>query len=225
MAREIRITIDDDEVFERMKGRKRELDLSWEEVLHRGLRRKEPAESRGPRDDHATYRPPPPDPITAPGAFAEDLKRQIQGQVRDSLYASLEASAWGDDHHRDSLGRDVETLESAEDAILVFDFLDDAIEPGHQVPLRVTLEATAEGLVVEVVTVRSGKGVAAMNAFEPVVRSRIVTGLATGQTATLEFDAGAEQYRVTPTLAWSRDGDGRPTVVDVSIEEVHFDAA
>lgn len=39
MGREVRITIDDDEVFERMKHRKRELDLSWEEVLHRGLRR------------------------------------------------------------------------------------------------------------------------------------------------------------------------------------------
>lgn len=38
MGREVRITIDDDEVFERMKHRKRELDLSWEEVLHRGLR-------------------------------------------------------------------------------------------------------------------------------------------------------------------------------------------
>ena len=38
MAREIRVTIDDDEVFERMRARKRELDLSWEEVLHRGLR-------------------------------------------------------------------------------------------------------------------------------------------------------------------------------------------
>lgn len=39
MSREVRITIDDDEVFERMKHRKHELDLSWEEVLHRGLRR------------------------------------------------------------------------------------------------------------------------------------------------------------------------------------------
>jgi len=38
MAREVRISIDDDEVFERMKARKRDLDLSWEEVLHRGLR-------------------------------------------------------------------------------------------------------------------------------------------------------------------------------------------
>ncbi|MFB6095367.1 MAG: hypothetical protein ABEJ71_02805 [Halodesulfurarchaeum sp.] len=38
MAREIRISIDDEEVFERMKARKRELDLSWEEVLYRGLR-------------------------------------------------------------------------------------------------------------------------------------------------------------------------------------------
>lgn len=38
MARAIRIPIDDDEVFERMKARKQALDLTWEEVLHRGLR-------------------------------------------------------------------------------------------------------------------------------------------------------------------------------------------
>ena len=37
MSREIRITIEDDEVFERMRYRKDELDLSWEEVLRRGL--------------------------------------------------------------------------------------------------------------------------------------------------------------------------------------------
>jgi|GEM_PF-982189 len=57
MAREVRITIDDDEVFERMKARKGALDLSWEEVLHRGLRevpgerpddRGAPGESRSP---------------------------------------------------------------------------------------------------------------------------------------------------------------------------------
>jgi len=45
MAREVRITVDDDEVFERMKARKQELDLSWEDVLHRGLR-EVPAERR-----------------------------------------------------------------------------------------------------------------------------------------------------------------------------------
>ncbi|WP_255168654.1 hypothetical protein [Natrononativus amylolyticus] len=221
MAREIRITVDDDEVFERMKARKRELDLSWEEVLHRGLRRDEEGVGSG-RDERRGYERAPPDPISAPGAFAEDLKRQIQGQVRDSLHASLE-STWEEPYRDDPLGRDVETLESAEDAVLVFGFLEDG-GASAQVPLRVTLEAGAEGLTAEVVAVRQGKGVAAMNTFEPATRRRIVEGLATGEVATLEFDAGAEIYPVVPTLAWSRDDGGRPTVVDVTIDEVRFDA-
>ena len=53
MAREVRITIDDDEVFERMKARKGALDLSWEEVLHRGLREipgEHPGESGTPSE-------------------------------------------------------------------------------------------------------------------------------------------------------------------------------
>ncbi|MFC5972183.1 hypothetical protein ACFPYI_12655 [Halomarina salina] len=38
MSRQIRISIEDDEVFERLKRRKDALDLSWEDVLRRGLR-------------------------------------------------------------------------------------------------------------------------------------------------------------------------------------------
>ena len=234
MGREIRITIDDDEVFERMKARKRELDLSWKEVLHRGLRRHDPVEPsehrRGvepPEHRHGfetephgqPYRDPPPDPIRNPRGFADDLKRQIQGQVRESLHASLEPNDWGG-----SLETDVDTLESAEDAVLVFDFLgEDAHERAYQVPLRVTLEASASGLEVTVVTVREGKTVTDMNAFDPAIRRRIIERLATGDVATLRLGEGAEGYSVEPILSWSRN-NGVPTVTTVRIEEVHFDA-
>ncbi len=67
MAREIRVTVDDDEVFERMRARKRELDLSWEEVLHRGL-------------------------TDTPGAdrdFDERVEQHVQNRIRESLANAL----------------------------------------------------------------------------------------------------------------------------------------
>ncbi|WP_254863513.1 hypothetical protein [Halovivax gelatinilyticus] len=222
MAREIRITIDDDEVFERMKARKQRLDLSWEDVLHRGLRR-EPEPDSPPHAEephHGGRRRRGSDPISSPGSFAEDLKHQIQNQVRESLSASVDAS-WSD--HDDWLDTDVSTLERAEDAVLSFDFLgDDAAESAYQVPLRVTLEASADGLQADVVAVRQGRTVSSMNAFDASVRRRIVEGLATGEDASLVFDGGAEVYRVRPRLSWSRS-DGRPTVIDVAVDEVRFD--
>lgn len=223
IGREIRITVDDDEIFERMKTRKRELDLSWEEVLHRGLRRETSVHRRG---SHRA-----PDPVDAPGAFADDLKRQIKGQVRASLQDSLAATSFESDPASpeplgpgdSSLEDEVGTLESAEDAILRFDYLgDDATEAANQVPLRVRLNASADGLAVEVVAVRRGKNVGHLNAFDRGVRKRIVRGLATGETATLELEAGVEEYAVSPTLSWSRE-DGRPVVADVDIGEVRFD--
>lgn len=227
MGREIRISIDDDEVFERMKARKRELDLSWEEVLHRGLRRSEHADHGGhPRghDGHAghPYQAPLRDPIGDPRGFAEDLKRQIQGQVRASLHSSLDPFSW-DEPGTDPLDSDVTTLESAEDAVLRFEFLGDAAhDRRNQVPLRVTLEASADGLAVDVVAVRQGKTVTDMNAFEPATRRRIVERMAAGERATLSLADGEEWYPITPVLDWSR-ADGTPTVADVTIEEVHVD--
>jgi len=244
MGREIRVTIDDDEVFERMKARKQELDLSWEEVLHRGLRREQPEgddrarrheqqarrhaqiaqehqkrrdrRSRGPGDPSAV------DPLSDPGQFADTLKEQIRGQVLESLQASLDpnhASGGGDD----PLESEMNSLEDSEDAVLVFDFLAEAAaESANQVPLRVTLEASTDGLAVDVVAVRQGKTVGEMNAFDPAVRRQVIERLAAGETATLRIEAGAEQYSVAPLVSWSRT-DGTPTVTEVSIEEVRFD--
>lgn len=219
MPREIRITIDDDEVFERMKARKQVLDLSWEDVLHRGLRGTDADEPGGPgRHQWGRTARARPDPVTDPAGFAENLKRQIQGQVRESFQDSLAPGP-------DPLGADVATLESAEDAVLVFDFLGEmADDRAFQVPLRVTLEAGGDGLAVDVVSIREGKTVTDMNAFDPAVRKQIIEGLAGGDFATLSLDGGAESYRVTPTLSWSRT-DGVPSVSAVDIEEVRFDAA
>lgn len=225
MGREIRITIDDDEVFERMKARKRELDLSWEDVLHRGLRRSDGQGSAGGVHEYPAGGPGYPsevarDPIRDPTGFAEDLKRQIQGHVRESLHASLST-----DPDLDPLDSQVETLAAAEDAVLGFDFLADAAaRRSNQVPLRVTLEASADGLDVDVVAVREGKSVTDMNAFEPETRRQVIEGLASGADATLSLAGDAESYRVRPALTWSRE-NGIPTVSAVSIEEVRFDGS
>lgn len=258
MAREIRVTIDDDEVFERLRARKRELDLSWEEVLHRGLRggsggpggpdddigdrlerqiteRVEKSlgrafglddrESRhrsgssgrksGESRDPTPQGSPSSDSPSPPGGV-DSADRRTRGSPRAGTPA-------GGSHGRQSPGLDaeVETLENAEDAVLRFPFLDD--DSGNTVPLRVNLETSAAGLDVEVVTIRSGKAVAERNAFDRGARRQIAEALATGETATLELDAGVEEYRVVPVLSWSHD-DGTPTVTDVSISEVSFDA-
>lgn len=251
MAREIRVTIDDDEVFERLRARKRELDLSWEDVLHRGLR-------GGPGDG-------------LDEDIGDRLERQITQRVEESLGRAFglddsgsgaggaggaggtrgvgsanrtdttnrsggqsgspdptspsssppaESSA-GSSPPSSSLDAEMETLENAEDAVLRFPFLDD--DPGNTVPLRVNLETSADGLGVEVVTIRSGKSVAERNGFDRGARRQIAEALATGEMAILELDAGVEEYHVVPVLSWSHD-DGTPTVTDVSISEVSFDA-
>ena len=244
MAREIRITINDDEVFERMKRRKEQLDLSWEEVLYRGLR-------QAP---------------TEPGDLADEIKRQVSDHVRRSISSSLEGagptgpagSAGSADHpfdepgfgrgvgHEtgsggspgvgfehstdpygsatsgdDDLDSEVDALSSAEDATLVFDFLDE--KPENQIPLRVTLETSREGLDVDVVAVRRGKSAESMNRFDQAERRTITVRLAKGEAATLQFADGAEAYHVRPVLSWSRSDDDRPIVSEVEIDEVILD--
>jgi hypothetical protein len=255
MAREIRVTIDDDEVFERLRARKRELDLSWEEVLHRGLR----GDSGGPDGDigdklerqitqrveeslgrafglddrNSRHRPSDSGPksgesrdSTPQGSASSDSPSPSGGvdSAGHGTPGSPQGGApAGGSHGQQSGGLDaeVETLENAEDAVLRFPFLDD--DSGNTVPLRVNLETSAAGLDVEVVTIRSGKAVAERNAFDRGARRQIAEALATGETATLELDAGVEEYHVVPVLSWSHD-DGTPTVTDVSISEVSFDA-
>lgn len=241
MSREIRITIDDDEIFERMKRRKQQLDLSWEEVLHRGLRREPEGErdrSRTARDRSRWDERPPRDP-GPPGAgpshgpadepfstdeFVEEMKRGVRNQVVNSLQSSLSGLGEGEFDLEQEMG----ALQSAEDAVLVFDFLDaTGSQEGESfwVPLRVTQQTSREGLDIEVVAVRSGKGVGHMNHFDRSARRQVNANLAAGETATLRFTDGGngEEYRVYPVLSWSKDESGRPTVTSVEIDEVILD--
>lgn len=241
MTREIRVTVDDDEVFERMKRRKQELDLSWEEVLHRGLRRDRRPGRRG--DAGSGFGPGPdpnpdphpdsqPDPHHGHGPrhghhgeadrwdrFAESLESEIQSKVYDTLQSSFGAAGI-DVPEPPDLGDEMGELEAAEDATLVFEFLEDRRE--YRVPLRVTLHTGHDGVDVDVVAVRQGKSVRDTNRFDGDARGRVNARLADGEPATLRF-ADGESYAVRPVLSWSRDERGNPSVSEVEIAEVLLD--
>lgn len=216
MAREIRITVDDDEVFERLRRRKRELDLSWEEALRRGLReggRPGPA-GHGPAGAATPFDP----------DFGERIKRNVARSLQESL-ADL-GGEWqpeppeprepGGDRELDA---EIDRLADAEDAVLAFPFLD---SEGAEVPLRVDLRTTSGGMAVDVVAIRRGKGTEGSNRFERGDRKAVASRLAGGETATLRVGPG-ERYAVTPELSWARDGEGRPTVSDAEIVAVHLE--
>lgn len=240
MAREIRITVDDDEVFERMKRRKQELDLAWEEVLHRGLRPEPPRHEHGrghdQGHDHERGPGPAPDPDPSPhhgrhghehhgehdrwDAFAESLESQIQNKVYDTLQSSFGAAGIDVPDHS-GLDEEMGELADAEDATLAFEFLDDRRE--YRVPLRVNLRTGRDGIDVDVVAVRQGKNVRDTNRFDGGARKQVNARLAAGDPAELRFADGAETYAVRPVLSWGRDESGDPTVTDVTIDEVLLD--
>jgi len=236
MSREIRITIADDEVFERMRHRKETLDISWEEALRRGLDTEADA-TRG----------------TAPTPFDDDFREQLRDRIRssvreDSRGAPSNATPAKDrgpvidgDAIRDMvtahiehalpdfttsgpaaspLDAELDALADAEDAVLSFP----AVEGEHAtVPLRVNLTTGGDGLDVEVVAVRRGKDTDHRNVFDPDDREQLTTALATGTPATLAFQGGAETYDVIPSLSWGRTSEGHPTVVEVTIEAVRLE--
>lgn len=232
MAREVRITVDDDEVFERMKRRKQELDLSWEEVLHRGLRPPEtPPEpdpdpvwseggwSPGPDSPPGSQHHPGPGQQGEPlGDVVDEFRRQVKDQVTNSLRASMQ----GMQEANEELEREMGALAEAEDATLTFTGLDD---PAHTVPLRVNQRTSRAGLEVDVVAVRQGKSVQGTNQFDRSARKELNTSLARGEPATLRFEDGSddESYRVYPVLSWGKDDAGRPTVTEVEIDDVVLD--
>ena len=246
MAREVRISIDDDEVFERMKARKRELDCSWEEVLHRGLREfpeagppvEEPHAARGSGGydeyghDDPGFEPPGvgaaerrrgrrrggrEPPVEGIGDVVDQFQSQLREQIQGQLQESLESSIGS----MGGIEREVDELQAAEDAVLRFEFLPDE-GPDNQVPLRVTMQTGTDGLDVDVVAVRRGKSAQEMNRFSRDERQRINVELARGANGVLSFD-GDESYDVAPVLSWTRDRDGRPIVDDVAIDRVIFD--
>lgn len=217
MAREIRVTVDDDEVFERMKRRKRELDLSWREVLHRGL---------WGGDDSGRGRGHPGGPGDPLEDLGDRLERQIENRVEESIRAGFGAGGSRADPSPGPGGTspgfedEMETLANAEDAVLRFPFLED--RPEFRVPLRVAVETRSGGMAVDVVTVRTGKSVEGTNAFDRGTRKEVAAEFAGGALAVLELESGVEEYRVAPVLSWSRDDRGDPVVSDVAIDEVVF---
>ncbi|WP_435360733.1 hypothetical protein [Haloarchaeobius sp. DFWS5] len=286
MSREIRISIDDDEVFERMKRRKEELDLSWEETLRRGLGE---GPAGGP-NAHAPHMPPqpphrrPPTPPRPPSfsppnrpphdargphdpedphdshtreshghhadggstsrrgghddrpwddefdPFDPDFQRRLQEHIQSSVQEGLAGVGSAMAHvERMTSGLDdeIDRLSDAEDAVLAFDVLegesDDVDDASRQVPLRVNLTTSAEGLGVEVVAIRHGKGTEGMNRFGPSDRATVARHLAGSGTASLRLQNGAESYDVVPRLVWGRAPDGTPTVTDVTVTAVSFD--
>jgi hypothetical protein len=232
VSRQIRITIDDDEVFERLKRRKDALDLSWEDALRRGLRdTKEPPRAPdsperdpGPGRDRGSTRGRGGEQHAAsqsgrgdarePSPFDADFGERIAERVMSSVSSSL----GGADAGAGRLDDEIDRLEDAEDAVLV---LGDG--EGERVPLRVALHTGPDGLDVDVVAVRSGKGTEGMNQFADGARADVAKRFAAGDTATLELAAGGERYDVRPELEWARGSDGTPTVTDVAVTEVVFE--
>jgi hypothetical protein len=244
VSRQVRISIDDDEVFERLKRRKDALDLSWEDALRRGLRdspepprapsnpteprrgretgrnersdRRE--ESRGDRHstrgsesrDGGDVSPLDPD-------FGERIAQQVLSSVSESVPGVVgpgaDATAGGG-----TLDDEIDRLEDAENAVLV---LGDSEQ--ERVPLRVALHTGPDGLDVDVVAVRSGKGTDDMNEFADGARADVARRFAAGETATLALEAGSETYDVRPDLSWARGPDGTPRVTDVAVREVVFE--
>jgi hypothetical protein len=226
MSREIRVSINDDEVFERMKRRKQQLDLSWEEVLRRGLRhhpnhgdtdhrwsqhRERERERERNRGRGIRY--------GRSGDLGEDIAHHVQARVADTLRDSMEGVLEGFPGTPGEFESELGSLEGGEDATLEFPFLDD--ESGNQVPLRVDLQTSADGLDVDVVTIRRGKNTTGTNQFTPETRKTVTEHIAQGETAVLRL--GEETYRVFPVLSWSRDSAGQPTVTDVGIDSVVFE--
>ncbi|AHG05365.1 hypothetical protein HALDL1_13635 [Halobacterium sp. DL1] len=232
MSRQIRISIDDDEVFERLKRRKDALDLSWEDALRRGLRdspepprapetpepRSQNRDRRSGRDRGATRdhqrrgesrgRPDPGDVSPFDPEFGERIAERVLSSVSDSVPGFV----------GETLDDEIDRLEDAEDAVLV---LGDG--ESERVPLRVALHTGPEGLDVEVVAVRSGKGTDGMNRFADGARADVARRFAEGETATLELEGGGEAYDVRPDLTWARGHDGTPTVTDVAVRAVVFE--
>lgn len=244
MSGEIRITIEDDEVFERMRRRKDELDLSWEEVLRRGLDVGGDTQGPGSRS-HGPTPPGNPDPSQSAGSpspfdpgFGEYIRRQIEEQIpqQGSSGESPEArrgssttglDEWISDHVEttiqnaissvgEPLDREIERLEGAEDATLVFEHLS---EPGT-IPLRIDVRSDAEGFDVDVVATRQGKDTTGMNTFDEADRKAIARHLVDGGTAALRIGDDSVTYDAYPSLEWGRDASGTPTVTDVEIEDV-----
>ncbi|MXR21858.1 hypothetical protein, partial [Halobacterium bonnevillei] len=149
------------------------------------------------------------DPTPFDPDFGERIAQQVLSSVSDSVPGFV----------GETLDDEIDRLEDAENAVLVLGDSD-----GERVPLRVALHTGPDGLEVDVVAVRSGKGTENMNQFADGARADVARRFAEGETATLELDAGSETYDVRPDLSWARGPDGTPEVTDVAVRDVVFDS-
>lgn len=198
MSREIRITIADDEVFEVMKQRKEALELSWEEVLHRGLRGRTPVEQL----KQASL------PLEQLGVNDPPL-RQVVDDIDQMQQPGVST---------DSYQAEVERVQEAENALLRFDFFDGAGR--YSVPLRVLVKTTPDGLDVDVVSLRRGKDVSGYNWFNDEDRRTIAQKLSNDGKAVLYIEDGREEYEVQPSLTWNRNDSNQLVISDVEIQDV-----
>lgn len=156
---EVRVSFDDPEVFNLLSERKEELDLSWQEVIFRGLQKE----------------------------GAPDIEEEV------------------------------DRLESAEDAVLDFDFFDSTEK---RVPVRIRLKTGPNGYEVDRVDIRRGKDVEMMNRFKSHDRDKIAEKLKDRDATNLVFRADKTSYNVEVVLSWGRDEHGRCIVIaidDISI--------
>ncbi|MFB6111226.1 MAG: hypothetical protein ABEJ35_01690 [Halobacteriaceae archaeon] len=128
MSREIRITVDDDEVFERMRRQKEALDLSWEEALRRGLQ-----DEGHPEGSHEGLDP-----------FADDFRDQL----RDRIHRATDTtSSSGPTGSRDGDTASARAPERPDPSRSNFDPFDpDSIAAFARKQARAALDATAAGL-------------------------------------------------------------------------------
>jgi hypothetical protein len=250
MSRQVRITIDDDEVFERLKRRKEALDLSWEDALRRGLRDSPEPPRASPADGPGTSRQSEPRPR---GEASDRAGRRTGGQASGSggpgrrRGAGEHGSGGPGPGDGAPFGRDLgeyiarevrEAVPGTPPGTAAGPPLDDEIDrleeaedavlalgdgEAERVPLRVALHTGPGGLEVDVVAVRSGKGTEGMNRFADGARADVARRFASGETVGLELHGGEETYDVRPELTWARGPDGAPTVTDVAVREVVFE--
>lgn len=204
-----RVAVDfEEEAFRRLKQRKEQLDLSWRDVILRGLE-----EKPSTRDLRAGR-------LLAKQWFGEGMDNQPSGEgitatvqdtdpnarVAQELERAVDSFESGGD-----LETEIENLESGDDAILSLPGTD------TEIPLRVRLKTTNEGLEAGLVAVRDIPG---RNQFKESDRATTSESLAEGEPAILEIGQIDEvRYEVTPSIEWSRDDSGMLTATDVDIKE------
>lgn len=117
----------------------------------------------------------------------------------------------------DSYQISVDRVSEAENAVLMFNFLEGV---HRRIPLRVSMMTVPEGTDIEVVSVRQGDDVSGYNQFSDEDRERIGQKLMEDGTGILDIEDSQERYQVKPSLTWNRGETNQLVVESVEIREV-----